>query len=401
LAGLGPQLADAGVAAVIAFQGSIPTPTALPMMERFFVALTKFGEVDRAMTEARFYCRDQQFWDAVLFSRLRNGTIWYEPKFIDEDPTRWDEIRASVESQSCLPILGAGLTERLFGSSCYLAQTWADEARFPLAPRYEQELPQIAQYLLVSQGMNRLRRQITAHWIRQLQRYEPAEALTKIQLQQLVLNAGRRRREQDSTEPHRLLADLPFPVYLTANQDTWLEDALREAGKAPTVEFFRWNHDLQDLKRFPRRYNEGSESETTPLVYHLFGSIDIIDSLVLTEDDYFEYLTSMARSAGDFPSAVEQALTTNVLLFLGFSVTDWHFRLLLRSLLPGERRRTRAYPVTRALAVQVSPGEDVREPARAAEYFRKYFQDAAVRDMYFGHAEDFVEDLWRHCKEAP
>ena len=45
-------------------------------------------------------------------------------------------------------------------------------------------------------------------------------------------------------------------------------------------------------------------------MYHLFGVHDEPDSLVLTEDDYFDYLIGVTTNKELIPIAVRQALPT-------------------------------------------------------------------------------------------
>ena len=87
-----------------------------------------------------------------------------------------------------------------------------------------------------------------------------------------------------------MLADLPCPIYITTDMSTLLADALRAAGKDPQIELCRWNEDVEQL---PSIYDDEPDyrpTEQRPLVYHLFGIHDEPDSMVLTEDDYFDYL---------------------------------------------------------------------------------------------------------------
>ena len=40
---------------------------------------------------------------------------------------------------------------------------------------------------------------------------------------------------------------------------------------------------------------EYKPDKDNPLVYHLFGRLDIPESLVLTEDDYFDFLVGVTK----------------------------------------------------------------------------------------------------------
>jgi len=91
----------------------------------------------------------------------------------------------------------------------------------------------------------------------------------------------------------------------------------------------------------PRRIEEQLaelNTRTPPpiIVYKMHGTARLLaesgmlDSVVLTENDYIEFL------AGDtlqrIPLAVLKTLRTSRLLFLGYSLEDWNFRVLLRRL---------------------------------------------------------------------
>jgi hypothetical protein len=128
-----------------------------------------------------------------------------------------------------------------------------------------------------------------------------------------------------------------------------------------------------------------------PLVYHLFGHLQEPASLILTEDDYFDYLIGVTGNKDLIPNEVLRALTDTALLFLGFRMDDWNFRVLFRSVMQREGRvRRRGYA---HVAVQIDPEEGrILEPERARRYLESYFQDDNV-NIYWGSAEDFVQKL--------
>ena len=79
------------------------------------------------------------------------------------------------------------------------------------------------------------------------------------------------------------------------------------------------------------------------------------------------------------------------LLFLGFRMDDWGFRVLFRSLMRrgGAGLRTRHAHV----AVQIDPeGEFTTEPENARLYLTKYFGSENI-SLYWGSTRDFVEEL--------
>jgi hypothetical protein len=172
-----------------------------------------------------------------------------------------------------------------------------------------------------------------------------------------------------------------------------LAQALSEAGKDPQVELCRWNEFVEML---PSIYDDDPgyrPSAERPLVYYLFGHLQEPDSVVLTEDNYFDYLIGVTRDKDLIPGVVRRALADTALLFLGFRMDDWDFRVLFRSLMSqeGRGRRSRYAHV----AVQIDPEEGrIQEPERARRYLESYFQDADI-SIYWGNVEDFVQELNR------
>jgi hypothetical protein len=89
---------------------------------------------------------------------------------------------------------------------------------------------------------------------------------------------------------------------------------------------------------------------------------------------------------------VESALVDNSLLFLGFRLTDWHFRVLFRVMmsLPG-RERLKQYC---HIAVQLDPDLQTMADAEGARrYLSAYFGQEANIDIYWGSSAEFLAAL--------
>ena len=72
---------------------------------------------------------------------------------------------------------------------------------------------------------------------------------------------------------------------------------------------------------------------------------------------------------------------------------DWNFRVLFRSILSqqggGAARDRYAH-----IAAQIEPEEGrLLEPERARRYLEKYFSKGADISLYWGSADDFVQEL--------
>ncbi|HEX8502234.1 MAG TPA: CHAT domain-containing protein [Pyrinomonadaceae bacterium] len=393
LAALGPRLAEAGVAAVVAMQGDVLMETMARFMPAFFERLTADGEVDLAMATARAaVLGSPDWWMPVLFMRLRNGSIWYEPGFArgEKDYDRWPDLLSSIKQNRCTPVIGFGLTEFLLGPPREIARRWAENQNFPLARRYQDELHQVAQYLAVSQSPSYARDKLIEFLLEEVRRDHGDARQAGAQLNALVSEIGARRRRENEDDAFRVLAGLPLSIYITANADDLLADALAEQGKKPEVVICRWNSYVDTLETVYQRERGFRPTVERPLVYHLFGRLAEPKSLVLTEDDYFDYLMRVNSNDADIPVVVDAAWCANALLFLGFQLDDWDFRVLFRSILNDERReKKRDY---RSVAVQLSPGDANLQPGRARRYLEQYFGDAKI-GTYWGSAGDFAAEL--------
>lgn len=345
LMAFGPLLAQAGVPAVIAMQDKVGMDTVADFMPAFFEELGRDGQIDRAMAAARGVAvnkKHSDYWMPVLFLRLRSGSLWYQGGFGDQqDLARWASIQAAIEDGQCTPILGPGMIEDIVGSTREIAQQLAVKYGFPLAPWSLEDLPTVTQYLAVNQSAlfprRELRNIIRDGMLARFGGRLPA-GFNSTDLNAVFREVGRLRRAGPRPDAHRILASKPFAIYITVNPDELMEDALTEAGRRPRSEFSRWNEKIADVKRFPTlRLSEPDYVPTVeePLVYHVYGKLSVPESLVITEDDYFDYLLRIGSKAGGknlAPSAVGTALTADALLFIGFRLDDWSFRVLLRSI---------------------------------------------------------------------
>lgn len=392
LAAIGPRLAETGVPAVVAMQGNMSMRTLADFMPVFFRTLLSTGQIDLAMAVARGTVRERpDAWMPVLFMRLRSGRIWYVPGFGDQKGFgRWPALLRAIQDGRCTPILGFGLVESLIGSSREIARTWAETYHYPLAPHEREGLPQVTQYLAVNQAPHFPRAELGQHVRRELlRRYSKAlpQTAQDASIGELVEMVNRLRQQRDPAEPHAVLAKLPLPIFITTNTDTLLESALVAAGKQPQVALCPWNEYVES-KLPPVSY---VPSVQKPLVYHLFGHISDPDSLVLTEDDYFDYLIGVTSNKDLIPDVVRRALADTAMLFLGFQIDDWNFRVFFRSIMSQEGRGRRGRYAH--VAVQIDPEEErIIEPEGARRYLETYFQGADM-SIYWGAAADFIREL--------
>jgi hypothetical protein len=406
LAALGPRLAQAGIPAVVAMQGDVSMKTVAQFMPTFFSELVRAGQVDRAVAAARSRVRERpDAWMPVLFLRLRAGMIWYTPGFGKDVRgfDKWRSLLRFIKSGQCTPVLGPDLYEAILGSQREIALRWAEIYNYPLQIQERDSLPQVAQFLAVNQYEHAAVHELQEYLKLMLKtrfrdQINPELPGNQADLDRLLETVGMHLQAQDERAPYRVLAHLPLPVYITTNGNNLMAAALRAAGKDPQVVMCPWNDHIAGLHTIYNREPDYEPTPARPLVYHLFGRLDDADSYVLKEDDYFDFLIGVTRNRSLIPEKVRSALADSALLFLGFQIDDWQFRVLFRSIVAlegGDRRRN--YP---NIAAQIQPDENrALEPERARKYLETYYFQDANLSLYWGSVDDFMRELWPRWQE--
>ena len=108
----------------------------------------------------------------------------------------------------------------------------------------------------------------------------------------------------------------------------------------------------------------------------------LLHSLVLTEDDYLQFLASRREL---LPRVVRDALQNNTCLFIGYRLADWNLRVLLQ--------RLKSDIGTKNIAVFPLPGRDEAERQAAQKHFDEYYAKALDIEVYWGTAQEFCLEL--------
>ncbi|MCA9712158.1 MAG: SIR2 family protein, partial [Myxococcales bacterium] len=358
------------------------------------------GQLDRALAVARGKVRERDdAWMPALLTRLVSGRLWYTPGFRGDGAQQvWRRLLKPVADGKVVPIVGSRLLEAAYGDSHDTATRLAGAHRYPLAAHEWDDLPRVTEYMSVKESRYNVVRafqdQLLHDLVAQHHAWLPPEEIPpanrKPRLGKLLALVGDHMR-QDEGDPHRILAELPASVYVTTNFDPLLERALKANDRAPQQVVTRWRH-----KKAPQLASEQVIAEPTvraPLVYHVYGAFGAKadDGLVLTEDDHFDFLIGTVADKL-VPPEVESALVDNSLLFLGFRLTDWHFRVLFRLMmsLPGRERLQQYCHV----AVQLDPDMQTMADVEGAKaYLSDYFGREANIDIFWGSAEEFLRAL--------
>jgi hypothetical protein len=270
----------------------------------------------------------------------------------------WQLLLGRIARGSCTPFLGAGACAGVLPTGAEIAGRWAGEYGYPLEDSFD--LARVAQFI----GVQR------------------EDAMFSKELIQAQLEAAVAPDFMSDDDPHGILARLPFPVYMTTNYDDFMVGALSRHRRNPSRELCRWN--ASPAMRAEPTVLEPAfvPSTANPLVYHLHGHVSVPESLVLTEDDYLDFLVAVSRDSRILPHQIQKALAGTSLLFIGYRLADWDFRVLHRGLVMAGEASLRRLSVT----VQLPAADSARR------YLDQYFQAMNVR-VYWGTAAAFVVEL--------
>lgn len=287
----------------------------------------------------------------------------------------WTVLVDKIQRRQCTPFLGAGLSQPHVPLGSEFSARLAREFKYPLTDVWN--LPRVAQYVATA--------------------YRDSQ-FAKGQVADLILDCERRPPDfSDPTQPHRMLAELRLPMYLTTNYDRFMTRALEVVVPEVTTRVCRWNYET----RLAEDELTGAPTSERPLVYHLHGIATNIASMLLSEDDYVDFLMeAQADLAQVVPCPIQEALGTTSLLFVGYSLGDWNFRVLMRSVM----RRINKSSKRMNVSVQLPPADDSIAPDRReeAEGFLCDYLGTEQVTVHWGDAREFLDELrqrWEAARE--
>jgi hypothetical protein len=292
-----------------------------------------------------------------------------------------------------------------------LTKEWAEFIGYPMPDVYN--LARIAQYFLVEQkdpvqGRSKYVEFLKALLLTIAQEDEAYGDLvrdlkTEIRekrFSEIVRQLDYPRLREGVEDPLRLLAQLPLPVYITTSYYDFMERALEAVGKTPATQVCFWNSTGASA-RVEHRPNPNYEpTPANPVVYHLFGLEDYPQTLVLSEDDFMNFLIAVVEDTNTqnpiVPLRLRQALAESPLLLLGYQLHDWDFRVLFRFIL--KFRREELSP--RGMVIQLKQDtKRIGTVEKALEYLSHYL-DKKQFDVEWIDTESFVRKLWAEWDEC-
>lgn len=289
-----------------------------------------------------------------------------------------------------------------------LAEEWADEIGYPLPDKHR--LARVAIYNRVIKSLDA--EQAKRNYLRFLKNYlifvaeadkSVADVLDDLKEQINTLSFSDlacqldypRFHDVSLQDPLRLLAQLPLKIYVTTSYYDFMERALLAEGKTPRtqISFLFGNPDGIIPEHRPDSTIVATPNE--PVVYHLHGFERYPLSLVLSEDDYLEFLVRVSEESRDsrapfIPLYLSRALAESSLILLGYRLHDWDFKVLFRGLVKAKHASLRKF----SLAIQLDPMEqkEITASKEARSYLKTYFEPEKFI-VEWGTTDDFVKRL--------
>lgn len=289
----------------------------------------------------------------------------------------WETLVDSILNGECTPFLGAGLAVPYLPRGAALSSALAEQFGYPLDD--VTNLARVAQYIASQHQPSYVKRRV-------------CERLQEAQQKTTELLGG------GLPQNHIMLARLKLPVYVTTNYDDYLERAVASVnGMQPTVVLCRWSDRLaSELPPYPR-------PTLASTIFHLHGHMRTPNSILLTEDDYIDFTVSLARRIEKrdpvIPFFARQALGNTNLLFVGYSLEDWNFRVLMRYLM--RQQGVLQHDRYNSISVQLANPDMPPDRRRKAEQFLEtYLKTSSSIDVYWGDQSAFLTELIRRVEDA-
>jgi len=285
-----------------------------------------------------------------------------------------------------------------------LTRQWAEMIKYPMSDGHN--LARVAQYRQVEKQDTELPKieylKLINDRLLDLAKDDPSfkDKVTDLRsrTQKLIFSETARQLEfprgfpGGRQDPLELIASLDLSIFITTSYSDFLETALEKVGKTPRTQLCFWNGSTTGIndKHLPDpKFNPTPQN---PAVYHLFGMENYRDTVVLSEDDYMNFLITVTEefdSPDLYPSPLRMALPTARLILLGYNLRDWDFRALFRFLLMARKTARKK----KSIAIQLKPHLGNKSYEQSSQNFLEQFFDDHDFTVVWENADDFIYKL--------
>ena len=221
-----------------------------------------------------------------------DAEIGQSPRVWQLNDSEWSDLMYCVSSSEFVLVLGRGINYGVVPTDEVLGRKWARELEKP----EWMGLPfsQVAEQLDQTYGHSYLVKTLVKEY-------------TQARLSKFNATGGL----------HAVLSRLPCQMFITTCIDSFMEDALTSRGKQP-------NSAIVNLRDRMRASGGGFTPTVTtvsePLVVHVFGRLDVPESLAVTVDDQMRLLDQSGGDRRPIPIEATYMLYRFPAIWLGF---DW------------------------------------------------------------------------------
>ena len=230
-------------------------------------------------------------------------------KNIGSNTLDWEVLQFALEEKQCILILGPGVS-----TTAYLhPDTGREEEKslsFLLSDYLIAELEKEGK---VYQGEDKNLFDVATA-------YEKECGTTKLQMKAKHFY----KNHQKPGSIYQLIQALPVYLIINTNPDNLLEKAYDEAGKQYQSRYFNY------LQTHRSSEIEERADKNIPVIYNIFGSIEQIESVVLTREAQLEFVEQFILSShnSERNSILKEFIGNKRYLLLGFNYEDWNLRIL-------------------------------------------------------------------------
>jgi hypothetical protein len=332
--------------------------------------------------------------------------------FKKADP--WENILPNISKGCVIPVIsGSFRMEQIFHELVEddestvveeLIAEWARQIGYPMQDSYN--LAQVAQYYFVERNDDPSARTEVVSFLKKFlwnmantDVEDPALAaglesrIEAMRFSDLVEELDYPKFPNGTEDPLRILARFPLPIYITTSQSDFIERALEAEGKRPSTQICFWSGEMTNIREEHRVNRKLAPSATSPLVYHLYGLEDYPQTLVLSEDDYINFLIAVAEDTNSknpkIPLFLRRSVAESQLLLIGYRLSGWDFRVLFRLIM---KFRVAGFSPP-GMLIQLRNREYEPSNDKTIEYLTRYFGKKAF-DIEWKDADAFIQKLW-------